>query len=313
MVATPVGNSSFSVQQASTWLQHHPDTLLPLLHDAGAILFRDIKLREARDFRTLCQSLSPDLKNYIGGDSPRTELDDQVYTSTEYPAQFEIRLHNELCYADWCPQKLFFGCLLAPEKGGETHLGDGREIFKRIDPIIRGRFMDRGIKYLQVLRDARDESGAGKTWQATFETNSREVVEWRLSNSRMSYQWTDYGLKTSAVHDAVIVHPVTGQLCWHNQADHWHRDLLSIKDETPGSTSDGRSALSGTLVPGHHVTYGDDTEIDIDDLLHIRSVASQCEVLFRWQTGDFLIIDNTLTLHGRKPFTGSRKILVAMA
>ena len=29
--------------------------------------------------------------------------------------------------------------------------------------------------------------------------------------------------------------------------------------------------------------------------------------------GDLLVLDNHLTLHGRKPFTGAREILVAMA
>jgi len=312
-VASPTTGCTISVDQCCAWLQEHRDAITTQLHDAGAILFRNVAMRDTNEFRELCQSISGDLKNYVGGDSPRREISDQVYTSTEYAAEHEIRLHNELCYADWCPDWVFFGCLIAPERGGETHLGDGRQLFRLIDPVIRGRFIDRGIKYLQVLRDADDKPGPGKTWQDTFETRSREVVEWRLKNSQISFQWTDHGLKTSAFHDAVVIHPVTGHMCWHNQADHWHRDLLSIKDSTHESAATEKSPTSGTEHPGHHVTFGDDSEIDVDDLLHIRSVASQCEVMFRWQEADFLIIDNTSTLHGRKPFSGQRRIVVAMA
>jgi alpha-ketoglutarate-dependent taurine dioxygenase len=31
-----------------------------------------------------------------------------------------------------------------------------------------------------------------------------------------------------------------------------------------------------------------------------------------WNTGDLLVIDNVLVGHGRRPFTGSRRVLVAM-
>jgi alpha-ketoglutarate-dependent taurine dioxygenase len=39
----------------------------------------------------------------------------------------------------------------------------------------------------------------------------------------------------------------------------------------------------------------------------------QKSVLFRWQEGDLLLLDNVLVSHGRMPFTGPRKILVAMS
>ncbi len=32
-----------------------------------------------------------------------------------------------------------------------------------------------------------------------------------------------------------------------------------------------------------------------------------------WQEGDILLIDNMLAAHARSPFTGPRKVLVAMA
>lgn len=36
-------------------------------------------------------------------------------------------------------------------------------------------------------------------------------------------------------------------------------------------------------------------------------------VLFKWQRGDILVLDNVLTAHGRRPFVGPREILLAMA
>jgi alpha-ketoglutarate-dependent taurine dioxygenase len=39
---------------------------------------------------------------------------------------------------------------------------------------------------------------------------------------------------------------------------------------------------------------------------------SELEVSFPWQEGDVLMVDNILTAHGRNPFSGVRKQLVAM-
>jgi hypothetical protein len=34
---------------------------------------------------------------------------------------------------------------------------------------------------------------------------------------------------------------------------------------------------------------------------------------FNWQRGDVMVVDNVLATHGREPFTGERRILVAMS
>ena len=64
---------------------------------------------------------------------------------------------------------------------------------------------------------------------------------------------------------------------------------------------------------GNHVVFGDESEINPNDLLKISAVSRSCEVLFPWQKGDVMIIDNVLAMHGRKPFTGLRQNVVAMA
>ena len=78
---------------------------------AGAILLRGCALHSADDFRAICAAVEPDLRNYAGGDSPRTGVADKVYTSTEYDPTLEVFLHNELSYAGWSPRLVFFGCL----------------------------------------------------------------------------------------------------------------------------------------------------------------------------------------------------------
>jgi len=250
----------------------------------------------------------------VGGDSPRTGVADQVYTSTEYAEHLEVLLHNELSYAGWSPDRVFFGCLVPARTGGETPVADGREIYAALDPDVRDRFETRGVAYLQHLWDADGPPGVGKSWQETFECADRGEVEAYLERSNMTFEWTDFGLRTRARHDAVLAHPVTGEKCWRNQADQWHRAFDSVKVSV-GAQDDPRfdPATAGEATLGNHVTFGDGDEIDVKDLKAVRAASRSCEVLFPWQAGDIMVIDNILAMHGRKPYSGPRRVIVAMA
>jgi alpha-ketoglutarate-dependent taurine dioxygenase len=45
----------------------------------------------------------------------------------------------------------------------------------------------------------------------------------------------------------------------------------------------------------------------------IHRAIDSATVRFRWQQGDFLLLDNFTVTHGRMPFRGNRRILVAMS
>jgi len=204
--------------------------------------------------------------------------------------------------------------MVPSETGGETHIADGRSVYNALDPDIRERFESRGVTYLQHLWDAEGEPGVGKSWQETFEYTERGDVERYLKQSNMDFEWTSFGLRTRAHHKAVLHHPVTGEKCWHNQADQWHRDFDSVKISI-GAQDDLRfnQATAGEETLGNHVVFGNSDEIDPADLAVIRAINRRDEVSFPWQAGDVMVIDNIMAMHGRKPFTGPRRILVAMA
>ena len=48
-------------------------------------------------------------------------------------------------------------------------------------------------------------------------------------------------------------------------------------------------------------------------LEEIMRVCDQKSIVFAWQEGDVLLLDNMLTAHGRRPFVGKRKVVVGMA
>ncbi|MFT5220864.1 MAG: alpha-ketoglutarate-dependent taurine dioxygenase [Planctomycetota bacterium] len=299
---------------AIAWAALHRDAIEARLNQAGVVLIRGFEITSATEFRGVCAAIRPDLRNYTGGDSPRTGVADQVYTSTEYPAHLEVLLHNELSYAGWSPDRVFFCCLVPAETGGETPVADGREIYAGLNPEVRDRFEQRGITYLQHLWDAEGRPGIGKSWQETFETTDRASAEVYLDGAGMTFEWTDIGLRTAATHPAILLHGVSGDKCWHNQADQWHREMASVKVEI-GGAADARvdAQTAGVETLGNHVTFADGGEIAVADLMHVRAVSRACEVVFAWQAGDVMVIDNVMAMHGRKPFTGERCVLAAMA
>jgi hypothetical protein len=58
--------------------------------------------------------------------------------------------------------------------------------------------------------------------------------------------------------------------------------------------------------------FGDGSPIPIEMLEQIRAVLTSETVLFPWRAGDVLVLDNLLAAHGRMPFNGARKIILAM-
>ena len=62
----------------------------------------------------------------------------------------------------------------------------------------------------------------------------------------------------------------------------------------------------------HNCTYGDDSKLEVKNLTKIRQIINNQRKIFSWQKGDFLMLDNIISMHGRLPFSGERKILVAM-
>ena len=277
------------------------------LHAAGAVLFRGFGLKGTEAFRAVCCAIRPELAAYVGGDSPRDSVADRVYTSTEFPPELEIALHNELSYGGWWPKRLFFTCQIAAETGGETPIADGRAIYANLDPAVRHKFEERGVTYIQHLRDESGPPGPGKSWQETFETQNKAAVEAYCHDSGMDFDWTARGLSTTILRPGVTQHPVTGESVWFNQADQWHGSAGSAKHQEMEDFGGGEKALPC------HARFGDGSEIGEDDLAAVRAAYRASEVLFPWREGDLLVLDNEMALHGRKPFTGKRRNLVAMA
>lgn len=287
------------------WLAER-ERLHRLLLQHGALLLRGCAVVDApSQFARFVRGFSgKSLLDYAGGASPRVRLGEGVYTSTEYPSRYALSLHNELSYTSEWPEHLFFCCLTPAATGGETPVGDSRAILKKIDARVVSEFKRREIKYVRNLHGG---AGTGYSWQEAFETEDRVAVEQFCRARRISYAWRlDGGLTLTETRPATAVHPSTGEEVWFNQADGFHPSALD--EET-------YSALRSTMTEEEfrlNSYFGDGSSIDPAALAHVREVLREASVPVPWQAGDILILDNMLAAHGRMPFTGARKILLAM-
>lgn len=271
----------------------------------GAILFRGFGINTPAAFARFTRSVSRALLDNKEENVPRTKLTAGVYTSTEYPAEYRLSMHSEYSYSHHWPARLFFCCIVAPREGGETPIADNREILKSLDPEIVRQFRQKKVMYLRNLHDGK---GFGLAWQAAFQTDNKEVVENYCRESSIQFSWNGKGLKLSQVLDGIIDHPKTGETVWFNQAPQFHPS-----DYPPDIYRSILEAYGDESELPQSVRFGDGTPMDVGLLSTIRRTMEQKSVLFRWQEGDLLLLDNVLVSHGRMPFTGPRKILVAMS
>jgi alpha-ketoglutarate-dependent taurine dioxygenase len=301
------GRRGGSADAAAEMAAERRDEFAAALLRHGALLFRGFALDSVAAFIRFVKACSGNdrLFDYAGGASPRDALGDGSYSSTEYPAHLGLPLHNELSYADRYPKRLFFCCLAEPASGGETTLGDSRRILARIDPAVADEFRRRGLRYLRNLSAA---AGSGYSWQDAFETQDAQVAEQRCRAIGADFRWGEGGmLHMSQLRPATAVHPKTGDEVWFNQADGFHPSVL---DRETYAALVAECGGEDRLRLG--VTHGDGGQIDIGALEHVREVLRAETVPHAWRRGDVVVIDNLLAAHGRRPFTGPRKIALAM-
>ncbi|MFE4264785.1 TauD/TfdA family dioxygenase [Streptomyces sp. NPDC056883] len=248
--------------------------------------------------------LLPNRLAYVHGNSPRTKVGGNVYTSTEYPQEFTISMHNEMSYAHAWPSRLAFFCQVQPGTGGATPVLDAERWLAVLDPEVREAFAG-GVRYVQNLHDG---YGLGKSWQDTFETGERADVEAFLKNAGAEWEWRrDGSLRVESLRPSTTRHPVTGVEVWFNQADQWHP--AGLGDETAAELA---QILSEDEMP-QSVRFADGSPIPAEYVAQVRDRGLEAAVDVDWRTGDLLLIDNVLLAHGRRPFTGDRRVLVAMS
>jgi alpha-ketoglutarate-dependent taurine dioxygenase len=283
------------------WARRHPDAIRGRLGEHGAVLFRGFGLASPSAFEAVATAICSELFGEYG-DLPREAVTGKIYGSTPYPADRAILFHNESSHLMRWPRTIAFFCVQAPSEGGATPLVDCRDVYRRLRPEIRERFERLGLMYVRNFAEGLDVS-----WREFFRTDDRRVVEQICAESGMRCEWTARdALRVRTVCPAVARHPRTGDRVFFNQLQLHHPSCLEP------AVRDALRALFAEEDLPRHVYYGDGSPIEDEVVWHVREVYDRIAVRYAWEPGDMLVVDNMLTAHGRDPYRGARKIVVAM-
>ncbi|WP_437742524.1 amino acid adenylation domain-containing protein [Sorangium sp. So ce1504] len=267
----------------------------------GAVLFRGFPIRSAPEFEQVAQAICGELFGEYG-DLPREKTGQHIYSSTPYPADKAILFHNESSHLPRWPLKQWFFCVQAAPEGGATPIVDCRRLYEALAPDVRERFRRSGLLYVRNFTPGFDVG-----WQDFFHTTDPAVVEERCRAGGMRCDWLAGGrLRISQRGPAVLSHPKTGEQVFFNQIQLHHPAYL----EAP--VRESLLAMVGEQWLPRNVTYGDGAPIEVETTRALGEAYERCAVRFPWQEGDIILLDNMLVAHGRDPFSGPRKIVVAM-
>jgi alpha-ketoglutarate-dependent taurine dioxygenase len=282
------------------------DAALPeirrLLAQHGALLFRGFPVASAADFHGAVSALSDDHLKYEYRSTPRSEVTDRVVTSTSYPAALEIPLHNENSYHHQWPLTIAFCCLEPAAEGGETPIAPMRRVQAQIGTDLVDEFESRRVEYVRHYHE-----GVDLSWQSVFQTDSRDEVLRFCEANGIRAEWLDGKLlRTSGTVQGVARHPATGERVFFNQAHLFHVSSLGAAHAEALTAMYGRDRLP------RHARFGDGGEIPEATLRHIGKAFRDNEIVFPWQRGDVMVLDNMAYAHGRRPFKGKRQVLAAL-
>jgi hypothetical protein len=286
---------------AAEWFEEHRDHVDAELSKFGAVRLEGFALDVDSTFEKValasCGDLYRDNPEHISA-SPNGN----VQTPVPYSARRKLLWHNENTFNYEWPMRILFGCATAPASGGETVLVDARSVYRSLPRAVVSRFAELGITYQRTYG-----GGVGLEWQQIFRTEDPAEVERKCRLTDTEFEWFGDGfLRTRQTRPAVVRHPATGEALWVGQPQHWHPACLD------SSTRQSLAEVLGEERLPRNCFFGDGARIADETIHNLCATYEEYEMSPPWRTGSGVLIDNLIMAHGRNPYEGARKILVAM-
>ena len=294
--------ASASLDDAVAWADARRGELIALAEQHGTILFRGFPLTEPEELDQFISAF--DLDNFPYKESlsnaVRVNFTPRVFSANEAPADVTIFLHHEMAQTPIFPGKLFFFCRQAAEQGGATPLCRSDILFEQMQgqlPQFATDCEQKGLKYTSVMPSENDAgSGMGRGWQSTFRADSRQDAESRMSDLGYSWEWLEDGCLRATTPVLPAVREVSGgRKVFFNQ-------LIAASHGWKDTRND----------PSKAITFGDGSPLDREAVLRVAEMAEDLTFDVPWQQGDVALVDNFLVMHGRRHFTGTRKVLASL-
>jgi hypothetical protein len=284
------------------WLSANRDPLRGVLDVHGALVLPGLPVRSPDDFAAVRDAFFVSRATYREKATPRSNFGNDVYSSTDFPARQTIRPHNENSYTLSFPGLLMFGCLTAPADGGATPVTDVRRVLQQLPESLVSEFRQRGWALVRNYTEV-----IGLPWATAFGTENKAEVAQYCAGNLVGLDWlADGSLRTVQRRSAIITNPRIGEEIWFNHLVFWSEWSLAAEVRTMMVEEFGSDGLP------FNTTFGDGEPVSQADIAAIDDAYTQATVRRSWQPGDLMIVDNLIAAHGREPFAGDRRVVVAM-
>jgi hypothetical protein len=291
--------------ECAEWITANLAELEQKLRESGAILFRGFPLDSAETFDEFSNAFG--YANFTYKESlsnaVRINFTKRVFTANEAPKDVEIFLHHEMAQTPISPSKVFFFCKSAADRGGATPLCRSDMLFKElaeIMPEVAADFVNKGLKYTTSMPAQDDlESGQGRSWRSTLSVDDKQQAETKLAELGYTWRWLEDGsLKATTPVLPAVVDLGDNKQVFYNQLIAAYMGWKGVREN-----------------PSSAITFGDDSAIPVAALQLAAKLAEKFTFDLPWQDGDLALVDNYITMHGRRPYSGPRKreVLVALA
>ncbi len=296
-------DDSATLDDITSNVRGNRDDLLRLATRHGAVAFRGLPTPTAEDFDRFIQALG--LENFPYekslSNAVRINRTPRVFSANEAPPEVQIFFHHEMAQTPLYPKYILFYCEVASAEGGATPLCRSDVLFERLQarcPEFAAKCEQDGLQYTNVMPDSDDpHSGMGRSWQKTLGVDSREAAETRLRELGYSFQWLGDGcLKATTPPLPAVMEVAPGQKTFFNQ-------LIAAYCGWKDERND----------PSEAIRHGDGSKLDGDAVNVAVRLAEELAYDHLWQAGDIVLLDNTVTMHARRPFVGTRKVLASLA
>lgn len=303
------------------FLHKHARNVLETLRVDGAVIFRQFEVNGAEGFERSLRAMGIELDQYVGGVGPRSKVVGAVFTSTDAPEPVIINYHTEMAYQRRRPGIVAFYCETAPLRFGETPIFDCAKVFSSLPRSLQEKLLKIGVSYRKYFDNEAPKISITKTWRQAFGTDNRADVENMLREEGVGFTWRDDGsLATEIKMPAVLVDPITNQKCLNITLLDEYSVRYNVRQfsERYGDMSEEFEERFGFLARGDTTVsvktfWGDGKPFSQRESEAIQRAAWKHAVIFKWQQGDVVILNNVRYGHARMNYVKPRSILVALA
>jgi alpha-ketoglutarate-dependent taurine dioxygenase len=290
------------LDKTAEWVAERRGELLRRAAEHGAVLFRAFPLSTPQDFDRFVAAFG--LTNFAYDESlsnaVRVNKTPRVFTANEAPPDVTIFLHHEMAQTPIHPSRLFFFCEQPPETGGATPICRSDVLWEKLAqqcPQFARDCESKGLKYTNVMPAENDaNSGMGRSWQSTLRATSREAAEARLKSLGYSWEWlADGSLRATTPVLPAVRKLANGRTSFFNQ-------LIAASMGWKDTRND----------PSKSITFGDGTPLDREAVATAARLGEELSFDIPWQKGDVALVDNYVAMHGRRTFSGTRRVLASL-